>query len=119
MGHVAAGDIVSTSHGVIDVIQQRVELVEFGLLHAGTPTIGDVAVMDIGEGFEGSETAKVITDDLSSWRNDLLGIVAYLVAGKFFHTAKLNTLREALLIGLHGRHRRELVLSECGLLQAR
>jgi len=40
-----------------------------------------------------------------------LGVAADLGEGEAAHAAKLNTLRMALLVGLYGRHERELVLS--------
>jgi hypothetical protein len=41
----------------------------------------------------------------------LLGAETYLGKGEAAHTVKLNSLRMALLVGFHSRHKREIVLS--------
>ena len=45
-----ADSMVRTGDRVLDVTQQSVDPVERGILHTGTPTPGDVTLMDIGRG---------------------------------------------------------------------
>jgi len=103
--------VVGPGDRVLDVAEQGVDPVELRIRHAGTSTPGDVAFMDTGGGVKGSETPEAVTNDLAPGRNRLLGIATYLGKGKATHTAKLNTLRMAVVIGLHGSHKRELVIS--------
>jgi len=81
VGMVGAGD------RVLDVAEQGINPVELRVLHTGTSTPGDVAVMDVGGGIESSETPETVTDDLAPRRNGLLGIATYLDKGKAAHTA--------------------------------
>jgi hypothetical protein len=67
--------------------------------------------MDAGGGVKGSETPETVTDNLAPGRNRLLGIAKYLGKSKATHTAKPNTLRMAVVIGLHGGQKRQLVIS--------
>lgn len=106
-----ADRMVSARDGVLDVAQQGVDPVELGVLHAGTPTSGDVAVVDIGGGIEGPKTAQAVANDPTAWRNGLLGVATHLGKRKAAHTAQLNPLWVAVLIGLHGGDEGELVLS--------
>ncbi len=106
-----ADGMVSASDGVLDVAEQRVDPVELRVLDTGTPTPCEMAVMDVGGGVECSETPEAITDDQAPGRNGLLGVAAYPGEGEATHTAQLNTLRMALLIGLHGGNKRDLVLN--------
>lgn len=103
--------MVSARDGVLDVTQQVVDPVEIGILHTGTSTAGDVAVVNVGRRVEGSETSEAVADDLTARRNGLLGVATHLGKRKAAHTAQLNPLRVAFLIGLHGGDKRALVLS--------
>lgn len=69
-----ANGMVSARDGVLDVTQQGVDPVELRVLHTGTPTSGDVTVVGVGRGVEGSETAEAVADDLTTRRNGLLGV---------------------------------------------
>ena len=82
--------------------------VELGVLHTGTPTPGDVAVMDVEGCVEGSETPEAVADDMAPRGNSLVGVATDLGEGEAAHAEKLNTQWVAFLIG---RHEWELVLS--------
>lgn len=106
-----ADGMVSAGDRVLDVTQQGVDPVELGVLHTGTPTPGDVAVMDVAGRVEGSETPEAIADDMAFGGNGLVGVATDFGDGEAAHPAKLNTQWMAFFIGLYGRHERELVLS--------
>jgi len=103
--------MVSPGDRVLDVAQYSVDPIERRVRHAGTSTTGDMALMYVGGRIEGSEAPQAVADDLAARYNGLLSVATYLDKGKAAHTAKLDTLRMARLIGLYGRHKRERVLS--------
>jgi len=103
--------MVSARDGFFDVTQQGVDPVEIRVLHAGTSIADDVAVVKVDRRVEGSKTPEPVADDLTARRNSLLSVATHLGNGKAAHKAQLNTLRMAILIGLHGGDKRKLVLS--------
>jgi hypothetical protein len=50
--------------------------------YAVTPTVGDVAFVNVGGRIEGSEAGEAVADDLAAERNGLLGIATYLGKGE-------------------------------------
>lgn len=62
-GMVRAGD------RILDIAEKRVDPVELRVLHAGTPTAADVALVNVGGGIEGAEASEAVADDLTARRN--------------------------------------------------
>jgi len=106
-----ADGMIGTGDRVLDVTEQRVDPVELRVRHAGTPTAGDMALMNVGSRIEGSKASEAVADHLTTRCNGLLSIATHLGQGHAAHPARLISLRVAIFIGLHGGDKRELVLS--------
>lgn len=110
-GVLPANGMVRASDGVLDVAKKGVDPVERRAIYTGTSTAGDDALVGVVWCVEGPETIQTITDHPTPRRNSLLRIATYLGKGKSTHTTQLDALWMALLIGLHGSHKRKLVVS--------
>lgn len=64
--------------GVLDVVEQRVDPVERGVLHAGTPASSDMTLMSVSLRIGGTKAPEAIADDVAARCNSLLRVTVYL-----------------------------------------
>ena len=110
--------VIAAAQGCLEIAQYRIDPVKLRFLHCGTTATADDRLMRTSCLCDGIETFQTVRDHMTASGQMLLGPTGDFWFAKAPDHGELDPLRMALIIGLHGGHKRRLATGAASALAA-